>query len=482
MPRFPGFIGPSNQLSSVNADAQRTVNLYLERIESGAGKEGEQWALIGTEGLRTLLTLPTLPVRGVFTASDGTAYAVGGNKLYSLSSSWVASELGTLNTSTGPVSMDDNGTYLICVDGSRFGYTYNLTSATFAQITDEDFPGATQVTYQDSYFLFTGLNGEEFGFVDDDELDFDALDFSSAAGSPDDMVGILSDLQNVYMFGEKTTEVFYNCGDAADPFIRTQGAIIPVGCMAAFSIQPLQGAVYWLGQSDKGAGIVYRAKGLSPERISTHPLESIIRGLIADGQDMSTARAWAYEQGGHAFYCINLPGAETTWVYDLATEEWHERAYLLNGDYSRHRADCHAYAHGTNIVGDYESGKIYALDPEAYTDAGNPIVRERITPVVSKNLKLITHHALEIDMEAGVGLTGTGQGTDPQAMLQFSDDSGHTWSNERWTDIGEIGKRKTRAIFRRLGTARNRVYRFRISDPVKVTILGAEINPEEGVA
>ena len=474
--RFPGFIGPSYTLQSVNTDCQRCINLYPEVNEIGSGKEREVASLIGTPGLRLLLTLPTSPVRGVFTASNGTLFAVGGNKFYSVSSAWVATEIGTLNSSSGPVSIADNGLHVVIVDGP-YGYAWTIATSVFAQITDEDFLGADTVTYQDHYFLFNKPNSQKFYISDLNSVDFDALDFSEATGSPDNLVGLISDLQNVYLFGTKSTEVFYDSGNADFPFERQQGSVIDVGCAAAFSIARMSSAIYWLGQDESGRGIVYRAQGLQPQRISTHALEKVITDL----GDISAARAWTYQYGGHAFYCLNLPGATSTWVFDTSTSLWHERAYLNAGSFERHRADCHAFAYTTNVVGDYENGKIYALDPDYYSDDGQELARERVAPHITKELAFVSHSRFQLDMETGVGLL-SGQGSNPKAMLQWSDDGGHSWSNERWADIGNRGARSARVLWRRLGSARDRVYRVRISDPIKVTLLGADVALGEGAA
>lgn len=479
--RFPGFIGPSYTLQSVNVDCQRCVNFYPEINDLGTGKEREVASLVPTPGLRLLLTLAEDPVRGVYTASNGEVYAVGGNKLYQISSAWSATELGSLNTSSGAVSMADNGTYLVLVDGTD-GFSYNMSTDTFAEITDSEFYPADLVTFQDGYFIFNRTGTAQFFFCDDGSLNFSGTDIATAEGSPDDLVGLISAYQNLYLIGPKSTEVFYNSGDADAPFQRIQGAVIEVGCVAAHTIAKLGGSVGWLGQDKDGYGIVYRTEGYQAKRISTPAVETVIRGV--DPDDIGDARAWTYQQGGHLFYCLNLPGVDATWVYDGSTGFWHERTYLGSWGQERHRADCHAVAFGLNIVGDYESGRIYALDAEKYTDNGTAIVRMRRAPHLSKDGKLIRHNAFRLDLETGVGLSGasTTQGADPQAMLRWSDDGGHTWSNERWVSIGQIGKFKTRALWRRLGMSRDRVYEVSISDPVKTVLIGAELEFEEGVA
>lgn len=475
--RFPGFIGPSYTLQSVNVDCQRCVNLYPEINELGTGKEREVAALVGTPGLRLLVHLVSSPIRGLYTASDGTLYAVGGNKLYSLNSSFSPTQLGVLNTGDGPVSMSDNGEQVVVVDGD-FGYVWTVDTSAFAQISDPDFLGADQVTFQDGYFIFNKPNSQQFYISEINGVAFDALDIASAEGSPDRLIGLISDHQNLYLFGRQSTEIFYNSGAADFPFVRTQGAILEVGCSAAFSIAKLQSAIYWLGQDESGRGIVYRAQGFQPQRVSTHAIEKV----ISDLGDVSDARAWTYQQAGHSFYCLSIPGAESTWVFDTSTNLWHERASLDFDGYSRHRADCHAFAYETNVVGDRTSGKLFALDPEVFTDDGDEIVRERSAPHITKELDRIFHSRFQLDIETGVGIDGSTQGIAPQAMIQWSDDGGHSWSNERWADIGPIGVRSQRVIWRRLGSSRDRVYRVRISDPVKVTLIGADLALEQGVA
>lgn len=477
--RFPGFIGPSYVSQSVNVDCQRCVNLYPEMNDLGTGKEREVASLVGTPGLRRLLTLAESPVRGVHTASNGEVYAVGGTKLYSISSAWVATEIGTLNSSTGFVSMEDNGTHVVIVDGAD-GYSWNMTTDTFAEITDVDFLGADLITFQDGYFIVNKPDSGQFYISGINDITFDPLDISTAEASPDDIVGVISAHQNLYLLGTQSTEVFYNSGNAAFPFERIQGAIMEVGCAAAFSIAKVNGAVYWVGQDSGGFGIVYRAEGYRAERVSNPAVESVIRSVGIE--NISTARAWTYQKGGHYFYCLNLPDIDSTWVYDASTNLWHERTYLNLWGLERHRADCHTVAHGENIVGDYENGKIYALDDATYTDDSSAIVRMRTAPHISKELRFAFHSRFQLDMEAGVGLTGSGQGIDPQAVLEWSDDGGHTWSNEHWAPIGAIGNYGTRVIWRRLGRSRDRVYRVTISDPVKVVLIGADLMIEEGAA
>lgn len=462
----------------MNADCQRCVNLYPEVNEVGTEKEHEVALLLGTPGLRLITTLGSGPIRGVFTASNGTLYVASGTTLYSVDSTFTSHSLGSLSTSAGPVSFADNGVSLVMVDGPN-GYQVTLATNVFAKITDPNFLGANLVTFQDSYFIFNKPSTNQFYISGLLAVTFDPTDIGTKEGLPDNIVGLISDQRNLYLFGSQSSEIFYDNGDTF-PFVRMEGAFIPIGCMATHSIQKLQGSIFWLGADAQGRGIVYRVQGYQPQRISTHAIENVFASLGAD--QLSSARAWTYQQGGHGFYCLNFPGAETMWVFDTATNLWHERAFLNQGDLSRHRADCHAFAYNTNIVGDFGNGNLYALDPNIYSDNGSPIQQVRAAPHITKEMKRVFHSYFQLDMETGVGTDGSGQGVNPQVVLDWSDDGGHTWSNEKWANTGAIGSTLTRVIWRRLGSSRDRVYRIKITDPVKTVLLGADVGLDEGMS
>lgn len=476
--RFPGFIGPSYTLQSVNVDCQRCVNLFPELNALGTGKEREIAFLAPTPGLKLLVNLPAGPVRGIWSASNGSVFAAAGNALYSISSSWVATQIGTLLSSSGSVSMADNGIALVIVDGA-FGYSWTFGTSTFAQITDPNFLGANQVVYIDGYFIFNQPGTQHFYLSGLNALTFNALDVGTAAGSPDPLVGLASNSQNLYAIGSKSIEVFYDSGDTF-PFTRIGGAILDVGCSAAFSISKLEGSIYFLGGDTNGSGIVYRLQGYQFQRISTPAIESTIRALTP--AQIAAATSYTYQQGGHLFYCLNLPGTNSTWVYDSSTQFWHERTYLNLWSLERHRSECSAVAFGLNITGDYQNGNIYLLDSATYNDNGTPIKRIRSAPHFGQDMMNVFHKSFILDMEVGVGNDGSGLGTDPQVMLRWSDDGGHSWSQERWMSAGKIGKTRTRVAWRRLGLSRDRVYEVSISDPVKVVLIGAEIDVEQGAA
>jgi hypothetical protein len=475
--RFKGFIGDTYTLESRNVDSQDCINLYPKLHERGTGKEQEVASLWGTPGYRFLVNLGSGPIRGTKRASNNQLFVVCGNKLYRVSSNFVQTELGTLSTSSGKVSMDDNGIQLVIVDGEN-GYVLTLATSSFLPISDTDFPGADQVIFQDGYFIFSRPNSGQFFISGLNAVTFDALDVASVEGSPDNLVGHINNNRDVFFFGEKSAEVFYNSGNADQPFERIQGAFLEVGLAARWSLAKSSSAIFWLGCDEHGTGIVYSAQGYQPRRISTHAVEQAIQSYST----ISDAEAWTYQMNGHFFYVLNFPTGNATWVYDAKTELWHKRGHLHLGQLNRHRASCHAFAFGKHIIGDYENGNLYELGNDIYSDNGAPILRRRRSPHISAAGKNIFYDRFELDLETGVGLDGTQHGTDPKVVLRFSDDNGHSWSNEKWMDIGKIGQTTKRAIRRKLGYARDRVWEVTITDPVKVVITGANFEIRNGAA
>jgi hypothetical protein len=429
-------------------------------------------SLIGTPGLRRVLELPTSPFRGCYRGTNGFLYVVSGDKLYYINSSEEASELGTLGTNTGSVDFSDNGKTLVVVDGPN-GYWHTFSSSTITKFASDAWRGSVNVNFIDGYFLFNDPDTDIFYISNLDSVELDVLDFSTADAAPDNLLATQVNHREVWLFGSDSIEGWYNSGNADFPFQRIGGGFMEVGCAAAYRVAKIDKTTLWLGQSKQGTGIVYAAQGFTPQRISTHAVELAIQSY----GDISDAKAWTYQENGHLFYVLNFTNANTTWVYDLTSRLWHERAYLGDGSFQRHRAQDHAFAYNKHYVGDYENGNLYELSSSVYTDNGHEIRRERTAPHLSESTKRIIHNSFELEMESGSGVIA-GQGSEPRVMLQFSDDGGSSWSNELWAKSGRQGQRRKRIIWRCLGQSRDRVYRVAISDPIKVTLIGAELGLE----
>ena len=469
------ILGSSYVARSVNAADNRMVNLFPEVIAEG-GKEAA--FLSRCPGLEYLQTVGTGPIRGLWAhQTNGTDfYVVSGVQVFKLSGLTATPTLLGTVSGTGPVSIADNGTQIFFACNGP-SYIYNEVTNVFQQITDPDFPGALTVGYLDGYFVFTEPDSQRVWVTSIFEgTQIDALDFASAEGSPDGLVGLIVDHREAWLFGTDSVEVWYDAGLADFPLARIQGAFNEIGCVATFSIAKLDNGLFWLGTDARGQGIVYRANGYTGTRVSTHAVEY----AIAQYGNLADAIAYTYQQEGHAFYVLTFPTGNATWVYDVATGAWHERAGWDNGVFMRHRSNCQCNFGGNIVVGDYENGNIYRFNLDVFADNGGIqkwLRSWRALPTGQNDLKRTAHHSLQLDCQSGVGLN-SGQGSDPQVMLRWSDDGGHTWSNEHWAPLGKIGQYFHRVFWRRLGMTlklRDRVYEVSGTDPVKIAIVGAEL-------
>ena len=469
------ILGASYVARSINAADNRMVNLFPEMTPDN----GQTAAFLNrAPGLNFLQSVGTGPIRALWAhqTNGSDFYVVSGNEVYKLTGLTATPTLLGAVSGTGPVSIADNGTQIFFACNPD-GYIYNETTNVFAQITDPDFAGAVTVAYLDGYFVFNQPNSQII-WVSQllDGSSVDPLDFASAEGSPDGVVGLIADHRELWVFGTDSVEVWYDSGATDFPLQRIQGAFNEIGCVSAYTIAKMDNGLFWLGTDARGQGIVYRANGYTGQRISTHAIEY----AIAQYGNISDAIAYTYQQEGHAFYVLTFPSGNATWVYDVATQAWHERAGWDNGEFTRHRSNCQCNFGGNIIVGDFENGNIYTLDLDVYADNGGIqkwLRSWRALPSGQNNLKRTAHHSLQLNVESGVGLSN-GQGSDPQVMLRWSDDGGHTFSNEHWSPMGGIGAYGHRVFWRRLGMTlklRDRVYELSGTDPVKIAIMGAEL-------
>ena len=536
------ILGASYVARSINAADNRMVNMFPEATTDGGKTAG---FLNRTPGLEFLQTVGTGPIRALWAhqTNGSDFYVVSGTEVYKLTSlTGTPVKLGNVS-GTGPVSIADNGTQIFFACNGP-SYIYNETTHVFAQITDPDFPGAVTVGYLDGYFVFNEPSSQRVWVTSLlDGLSVDPLDFASAEGSPDGLVAVIVDHREAWLFGSDSVEVWYDAGNVDFPLARIQGAFNEIGCVAAYSVAKLDNGLFWLGTDARGQGIVYRANGYTGVRVSTHAIEY----AIAQYGNISDALAYTYQQEGHAFYVLTFPSANATWVYDVSTQAWHERAGFDNGAFMRHRSNCQCNFEGNILVGDFQNGNVYKFNLDVYADNGGVqkwLRSWRALPTGTNNLKRTSQHSLQLDAETGVGLnlypaydsenitteaglnlvaqyvqtylatqsgdiltTEAGDGFEPlgqydlpdidingyelvtvaypaapgyspEAMLRWSDDGGHTWSNEHWAQMGNIGQYGYRTIWRRLGMTlklRDRVYEVSGTDPVKISVMGAEL-------
>lgn len=478
MALFDGFIGAAYQAPSIYQDAQQCINWYPEIDPTKPEGARGVTALYPCPGLIAQITsLPAAEVRAMYVLPGGaTMLLVVGGSLYSVNASLTATLVGALSSTAGQVSICDNRIAAYLVDGTN-RYTYTIATGVLATValSDGAFTGADRCDYIDDFIVYNQPGTNQWAATSALSTVTPALSFSSKDSSSDNLVTLIADHREVFLIGERTSEVWVNVGSFPFPFQRIPGTSLQHGCAAKDSIARLGESITWLSQDIRGQAIVIQLVGYQPKRISTHAIEvDIGSGVISD------AIAFTYQQEGHEFLVLTFPTQDKTWVYDQATELWHKRAYRdSNNVLHRHRANCAAVFQGLNLVGDYQNGIVYSFDLNTYTDNGQPIQRLRRTPHLTQDLKRIFYEFLQVQFQPGVGLN-TGQGQTPQMMLRWSDDGGSSWSSSYFIEIGAMGQYKNRAVKRKMGWARDRVYEVSITDPVKAVMISAEIETSMG--
>ena len=472
MPRIPLKSG-AYQARSVIANAQRCVNLYGEANPEDAPCP---FTYYPTPGLVALATPTAGAGRGLYRASNGALYAVVGSTVYYVSPTWAMTSLGTIaSAATTPVSMSDNQTTLVIVDGSAAGYTVDLTTQAFGTISSTSFYGANRVDFQDTFFVFNRPASGQYYSSLSNAVTFDPLYFATKIGASDKLVAVASVHRELWLLGERTSEIWINVGAAAFPFAIMDGAFIHHGCASVYSVCQMGDALFWLSQDKDGGAIVLQGEGYKAARISTHAIENALSGYST----ITDAVGWTYQQEGHQFYVLTFPTADKTWCFDLTTGQWHERVWIdTQGTEHRHRGIASAYAYGVNVCQDWETGKLYQLDLNTYTDDGQPIVRRRGFPHMGADGKRVYYGQFLADMEVGRAESTITQ--PPQLFLRYSDTRGVTWSNPIGSDLGYTGEFLQSIQYQRLGMARDRVFELFWSAPVRTALNGAFLEAKVG--
>jgi len=472
---------------------------------------------IGGTGSGFSIPVATLSTTGTvlsLTSTNSGSYTSNPTNPASTSTSGTGTGLTlTLTFGTG---IGSTGTYVVSNSqtvGSETMYGLNFS---ILPSSDGAFSGADIVDVVDNYFIYNRPNTQQWAASNILSPITPALSFASKFTGPDNLVSIIADHGQVYLLGETTSEVWSDVGTFPFPFQRIPGSSSQHGIVAKFSVARIGNSFAYLSKNIRGQSQVVMMNGYFPTRISTHAVEN----TLVD-QYVQDAVAWTYQLEGHECYVLNFPTLDLTWVYDVATGMWHKWLWTDNQNvYHRHRGNCQANFQNLNLVGDWQNGIIYQLDQNNFTDNGQKVRRLRRAVHLVADYQRMYFDELQIYFQPGVGTTGLSNSgfsesiqspfyitpnqsynvpsgatillgllstinsdtptTNPQAMLRWSNDGGSTWSNEHWVSIGKEGKYKNRAIWRRLGQARDRVFEVVVTDPIKAVIVSANLKATVG--
>ena len=509
-----GTIAANQSLSGLGVTSETVITA----LGSGTGGVGTYTVNLSQTVASTTLNSSTVGAK--FTAAiSGTTMTVSAVASGTIYLGQTVQGTGvTAGTIVSAFVSGTGGTGTYTVSASQTVASETMYGLNFSVLPNNDgaFTGANSVDIVDNYFVYNNPGTQQWGSSDLLSTISSSTSYAFKDGAPDKLVALIVDHREVYLMGEASSEVWTDVGAVPFPFQRIPGTSTQQGIVAQFSLVRLGNSFAYVSRNSRGQGQIMQMEGYVPKRISTHAVEATLTN-----QYISDAIGWTYQLEGHEIYVITFPTLNLTWAYDSTTDMWHKWLYTANdGTYQRHRGNCSAVFQGLVMVGDYANGKIYSLDKQNYTDNGQNIRRLRRAPHLVSDLQRQYFDELQIQFQPGVGTTGLSQpnsdiyiGTNyiiyptatfvigpnqsfilgtkaniginstttlPQAMLRWSNDGGSTWSREYWVSIGQLGKYRNRAIWRRLGTARDRIFEVAITDPVNAVIISANLKASEG--
>lgn len=470
-----GLVGGTYTARSGAVAHEEAINLFAESVESqGAMVRGSAYggmtappthSLYGTPGTKVFATLPESPTRALLNA-NGRIFAVGGTKLCELNADGTFTTRQTIASDGGAVSMVASAIELFIVSAGH-AYCYTLADNTMVDVTATIDGTPVLAQYTDGYFIAL-LSGNKFRVSAPlDGSTWPGIQITETSVYAEDIVSIVVNHTELWVFLGQHTQVYQDTG-SDNVFDAVKGAgSIEQGCISPFATCRLDNSVFWVGQDERGAIAAWRSNGYTPQRVSTYAVEAALTGYA----NITKLVSYSYQDSGHLFWVLYVPGADCSWVYDVTESLWHKRAFWLGATFEPHHSWNHVYAFGKHLIGDWKSAKIYELSMNYLDDDGSALRRVRSAPTILNEMERIFHAELTLDFQPGTGpvvplVDGNNNPRPPQIMLRWSDDRGQTWSNEHIIGVGLSGQYKNRTIARRLGQSRYRVYEVSMTDPV----------------
>lgn len=491
--------------------AEICQNLYLEHAQSEFMKS--KYYMVKIPGLKrfgSLQSLNTGACRMLCTTKvdvgGGRTFTVTGNTLFEILEDGTRVDRGHLQTQEGVINYADNGTLLMLVDGVA-GYIFRYSDSNLTQIRDEYFPAnvlgskcPTHVDVVDTYFVINIPNTNTYywstpGYtsdLNDTSVAYDPtvlngywtpLQSGQKIGKPDDITCLINCNNYLWIGGYNSFEVHYDSGEYPQTFKRYQGAIINIGCRASRSLAVYQNNLFFLGSDKTGTLGVYSNDGMNPIKISTRGIEQMIENM----SKYDDCIGYTYFQMGHAFYVMQFPEGNKTFVYDISMQAWHERTKLdaLTGRYKRWDGLFSTSNFDTLLIGDISTSELYGMDPTYYLNdeplstGFNYIRCVKTTPINFSNGRQQRFNWIQVICNQGQGLitnTPAGVGANPKVQVAWSNDCGNTYGNERSAPLGKQGEYKKRSLVLSCGMGRNRVWRIAMTDPVPFLLVGVLVN------
>lgn len=440
------FSGHLSESFSPQSSKETMINMFSE-IDPGRTKVIRRQR----PGLTLKEALAGSNLRGI-EYLQGVYWCVVDDRFYEWDGVSTLTERGSLNTTTGNVTMATNNaatTQIAVCDGTDL---FVWDTSTFTQVSEVGWTPKDISSIGGYGVMADGtVKGRFYTTSLNDFKTIDVLDFANAESKPDDIRRVFVDRGEVWMFGHETTEV-YRLSGTSFPLNKVTGSEMERGCAAQFSVASDDNSIFWLGDD----GVVYRANGYSPQRISTHAIER----KIAELTDMSTGQAFFIQFDGHKFYTLRFADNFTV-QYNVATGLWNECNTYLFDDWQV------VGSAGRTSKYVLDSTGINLLDRDVNEDNGTVMRRVCISPPIYNLGERFQVFSFHLDCE--VGRT---TGTEPSVMLETSRD-GESWGNILTRAMGATGEYNRRVMWRNLGVAREMQFRISMTDDAQFKVMGS---------
>ena len=464
-----------------NASSQNLINWYIEESPNG-----DTIMVLPTPGCAEWLDLSGSVVRGMHQHND-VGYVVVDNKVYSITKTKVYRLLGTLTTSTGRVCISSISDEVVFADGSKC-WSYQITADNFSEITDVDLPtGVSIVVGISAYFLYIAPETQAVyvSELNDGRSILATALFQAEIDSDKVLSGYASNYL-AYIFGSTSTEIWYPSGQQGGaPFDRYSRGALSYGIAAKHLAADAFGSMFWVATGKSGIIGLVRADENSIEVISNRAFVRQLNSYI----DISDGFAWVDIYDSHVFFNMTFPSATEsrgyTHSFDITTKTWLQRetynpSNSFEPGYDRYLANCYMSLGNKQLIGDFQSGKIYEVSKSYGTDNTIPIRREGETVDFQDNHNMFSMSDLQVEVEDSIGLDGDAvPGSSPVLNMQVSSDHGRTYSQQMSRNGPAIGEYNKKLSWE-CGAGYSLRFKFSCSDPVNWALIRATATMEMG--
>lgn len=227
----------------------------------------------------------------------------------------------------------------------------------------EDMPGnppdCTHIKYLDGYWIALLPDSQELRWAGPTEALREAWssgDFIEASVLPDNANALTVEQRELFVFGEKSIEIFQNFGDSTVPFRPTFS--IKKGTLSPYSIVQANNTHYFLNRDRQ----FVRLEGRTPVLISSQYDKQ-----IKQFDTVSDCFGYAVEFNEHYLIVWTFPTEGRTLVYDYKHDVWQEfTSFNVRGEETRYWMNAYTFVPSWNVhlIGDYRDGDIYPLSTD----------------------------------------------------------------------------------------------------------------------